>query len=248
MEYGNGPRSTPTVHNGKVYTFGARGHLFCLDAKSGKVLWSRDTVKDFKGVVPLWGHACSPLIDGRRVIVQAGIEGATLIALDAATGAEVWRALPDRPGYSSPVVIAGKGWRQLAHFGPQHVFGLDPDSGKMLWKVEQAPITYDVAISDAVWHDGVLLVSDYWTGSRVIRLDENGRKPKVLWKGTRLRLLMSTPLFRDGHVYALDRKDGLVCIELQTGKVKWQGEHITPRGQNPQVSLVWAGERALIFN
>ncbi len=118
----------------------------------------------------------------------------------------------------------------------------------MLWKVEQEPITYDVAISDAVWHDGMLLVSDYWTGSRAIRLDENGRKPKVIWKGTRLRLLMSTPLFRDGHVYALDRKDGLVCIELQTGKVKWQGAQVTPRGHNPQVSLVWAGERALIFN
>jgi hypothetical protein len=59
---------------------------------------------------------------------------------------------------------------------------------------------------------------------------------------------MSTPLCRGGHLYALDRKDGLVCIELQTGKVKWRGEHVTPRGHNPQASLVWAGERALIFN
>ena len=57
----------------------------------------------------------------RALIIQAGIEGATLVALDAATGAEVWRALPDRPGYSSPVVIAGKGWRQLAHFGPEQI-------------------------------------------------------------------------------------------------------------------------------
>ncbi|MBI1916859.1 MAG: PQQ-like beta-propeller repeat protein [Planctomycetes bacterium] len=248
MEYGNGPRSTPTVHEGRVYTFGARGHLFCLDARSGKVVWSRDTVKDFKGTVPQWGHACSPLVDGRRVMVQVGGEDAALVALDTATGAKVWRALADRPGYSSPILIAGKGWRQLIHFGPQHVFGLDPASGKVHWKIEQEPITYDVAISDAVWHDGVLLVGDYWTGSRAIRLDERGRNPKVIWKGPRLSLLMSTPLGRDGHVYALDRKDGLVCIELQTGKVKWRGEHITPRGHNPQASLVWAGERALIFN
>ena len=54
-------------------------------------------------------------------------------------------------------------------------------------------------------------------------------------------LLMSTPLCRDGHVYALDRKDGQECIELRTGKVKWRGEHVTPRGTNPQASLVWAG-------
>src|SRR5215831_16752361 len=66
MDYGNGPRSTPTVHAGRVYTFGAVGHLHCLDAATGEVVWSRDTVRDFKGRVPTWGHACSPLVDGDR--------------------------------------------------------------------------------------------------------------------------------------------------------------------------------------
>jgi hypothetical protein len=87
------------------------------------------------------------------------------------------------------------------------------------WKVP-FPITYDVSITDLVWHDEVLLASNYWSGSKAIRLAARGENPKVVWQGKRLSLLMSTPLFRAGHIYALDRKDGLKCIELQDGKVK----------------------------
>src|SRR5262249_24575046 len=104
--YGNGPRSTPTVHAGRAYAMGAVGHLHCLDAKTGKVVWARDTVKDFKGRVPTWGHACSPLVEGDRLVVQVGGQpGACLVALDLDTGKEAWRSLDDRPGYSSPVIV-----------------------------------------------------------------------------------------------------------------------------------------------
>ncbi len=249
LDYGNGPRTTPAVHKGRVYTYGARGHLHCLDAKSGKVLWSHDCVKEFNGRIPTWGHSCSPFIDGPRVLVQVGGQpNAGLVAFDLETGKEVWRSLSDRPGYSSPVVISGKGWRQLAYFLPEHVVGLDPESGKELWRIKQTPIAYDVSISDPIWHAGVLLTGDYWTGCRAITLDEKGLNPKVIWKGKQVSLLMSTPLWRDGHVYALDRFRGLKCIELKTGAIKWQDEYVAPRGNNPQASLVWIGERALIFN
>ncbi len=247
MDYGNGPRSTPTVLEGQVYTFGALGHLCCLDAATGKLVWSKDTVREFKGRVPTWGHACSPLVDGDRLIVQIGGENACLVAFDRRTGNTVWRALPDRPGYSSPVLIEGAFGRQLVYWTAEHLNGLEPATGKLLW---QAPHTteYDVTISDPIWHEGVLLVSDYWTGSLAYQLDERGDKPKPLWQGKRLSLLMSTPLVRNGHIYALDKDKGLKCIALKTGKVKWDGEFVTPRGRNPQASLVWAGETALIFN
>src|SRR5439155_412367 len=141
LDYGNGPRATPTVRDGKVYAFGALGHLHCLEAKTGKVLWSHDTVKAFAGKVPSWGHACSPLID------------------------------------------------------------------------------------------------------------DKGRNPKVVWEGKDLSLLMSTPLVKGKHVYALDRDRGLKCLEMRTGKVVWQNEHVTPRGRNPHASLAWVGgDRALILN
>ncbi len=205
--------------------------------------------KELLGGVPTWGHACSPLVDGKRLLVQVGgANGANLVALDVDAGREVWRSGDDNPGYSSPVVIAGNGWRQVAYFGPATVTGLDPETGRRIWRVALEPITYDASISDPVWHAGVLLAADYWTGCRAVRLDEKGQNPQVIWKGKRLSLLMSTPLCRGGHVDALDRKDGLKCIELQDGKVKWEGEYVTPRGHNPQATLVWAGEKALIFN
>ena len=249
LDYGNGPRGTPTVQASRVYTYGARGRLHCLDARTGKVIWDRDCVKDFNGRVPTWGHSCSPFLEGKRVLVQVGGKpGAGLVALDAETGKEVWRSLDDRPGYSTPIVVSGKSWRQLAYFLPEFVVGLDPETGREQWRVKHAPIEYDVSISDAVWHDGVLLTGDYWTGCRAIQLDEKGQNPKVIWKGKQVSLLMSTPLWRGGYVYALDRHRGLKCIELKTGEIRWQDEHVAQRGNNPHASLVWVGERALIFN
>ncbi len=249
MEYGNGPRSTPTVHGGRVYTFGALGHLHCLDAATGKVVWARDTVKDFNGRVPTWGHACSPLLDGERLVVQVGGRpDACLVALERGTGKEIWRSLPDRPGYSSPVLLDTGNGRLLVYWTPEHVAGLEPETGKVRWRVPFEGITYDVSISDPVFADGVLLASNYWSGSKALLLDGRGGEPRVAWEGRQLSLLMSTPLVRDGHAYALDRHRGLKCVELHGGKVKWEGEHITPRGTNPQATLVWAGERALALN
>jgi outer membrane protein assembly factor BamB len=248
MEYGNGPRSTPTAHGGRVYTFGALGHLHCLNAATGEVVWARDTVKDFKGRVPTWGHACSPLLDGGRLVVQVGGRpDACLVALDRGTGKELWRSLPDRPGYSSPVLLELDKGRLLVYWTPEHVAGLGPETGKVRWRVPFDGVTYDVSISDPVFAGGVLLASNYWSGSKALLLDGRGG-PRVGWEGRRLSLLMSTPLVRDGHTYALDRHRGLKCVELRSGQVKWEGEHITPRGTNPQATLVWAGGRALALN
>jgi outer membrane protein assembly factor BamB len=251
LDYGNGPRSTPTIHDGKIYTLGALGHLYCLDAKTGKEKWSKDTVKEFKGRIPTWGHACSPLVvDGKWLVVQVGGQpDACLVALDLKTGKELWRSLSDRPGYSSPVLInAGKA-RLLAYFTPQHIVGLDPDTGKVKWREPFEGITYDVAITDVVFSDGVLLAGNYWSGSKALKLDEKGQKTKVAWEGKELSLLMSTPLVKGEFVYALDRFRGLKCIQLQTGKILWQDQHLTPRGTNPQASLVWVGgNRALVLN
>jgi outer membrane protein assembly factor BamB len=244
LDYGNGPRCTPTVHAGKVYTLGALGHLHCLDAKTGKVLWHLDAVKHFAGTVPEWGHACSPLLDDGRLVVQVGGKGACLVALDPDTGKEVWRALDDPPGYSSPVVLGG----ELVYFTPRHVVGLERSTGKLRWREKWEGILYNVSITDAVLADGVVLTGNYWSGSKAVRLKD--KKPEVAWEGKQLSLLMSTPLVRGKHVYALDRFRGLKCVEAATGKVLWENEHVTPRDTNPQASLAWVGDsdRALILN
>lgn len=248
MEYGNGPRSTPTVYKDRVYTYGARGMLCCLGAEKGNLLWSRDTTVDFKGRVPMWGHACSPFIAGERLIVQVGGEpDACIVALAPESGKELWRALADRPGYSSPIEIATKSGALLIVWTAEHLAGLDPASGQVRWRFPHTT-EYDVTISDPVMIEDVLLVSDYWKGSKAIRLNSDGNDPKLVWEGKRLSLLMSTPLKKDGFIYALDRRDGLKCLELATGKVRWEGEHVTPPNRSPHATLIWAGERALILN
>src|SRR5271168_2191944 len=124
-----------------------------------------------------------------------------------------------------------------------------PESGKVLWRVPFEGISYDVSITDVVFADSVLLASNYWSGSKAIQLDERGLSPKVVWEGKALSLLMSTPLVKGKHVYALDRFRGLKCLEMATGKVVWEGEHVTPRGSNPHASLAWVGgDRALVLN
>lgn len=250
MDYGNGPRSTPTLSFGRVYTFGARGHLHCLDMATGKVIWSRDTAKDYKSRIPTWGLSCSPIIWQNNLIVQVGGEGnACLVSFDIHTGKELWRALDDPAGYSSPLLVGGTTLVQLVVSLPEHLVGLNPNSGKENWryKLDQR-INYDVAISDPIYHNGVLLAGDYWTGCRAIGLGTPKSPAKELWKGKQVSLLMSTPLYANGYAYALDRFKGLKCIELKTGEIKWENEHVTPRGRNPHASMVWLKEKALIFN
>jgi outer membrane protein assembly factor BamB len=244
LDYGNGPRCTPTVADDKVFTFGAMGHLHALDARNGKLLWSRDTVQEFEAAIPTWGHSCSPLYDGGYVIVQVGARNGCLMSFAARTGKVVWRSLNDPPGYASPVLIGN----DIHYFTPTHLVAVDRVEGKERWREPFEGITYGVSISDVVTADGVILASNYWSGSKAIRLKD--KKPTVAWEGKQLSLLMSTPLVRGKHVYALDRFRGLKCIEMASGKVLWENEHVTPRDRNPQASLVWVGDsdRALILN
>jgi outer membrane protein assembly factor BamB len=241
LDYGIGPRATPTVYDGRVYTFGAVGHLHCLDAKTGDVIWSHDCKTEFKATLPTWGLASSPLIDGDRVVVQAGGADACVIAFDRTTGKVGWKALNDRAGYTSPVRIEVGANKLLVAWTAENINALDAESGKVLWSVPFY-ISYDVAIADPVWHAGVLLCGQYWEGSKALTLDANGLNPTVAWESKKLRLLMSTPLVRDGFAYALDWKNGVSCVDLKTGAVKWDGFKVSTDARNPHAALTWTGD------
>src|SRR5881394_2661807 len=134
VSYPAGPRATPTIHEGKVYSLGAEGNLFCLEAASGKLLWSRDFKKDFSAKTPLWGFAAHPLIDGKKLICLVGGEGSVVVALDKDTGDVLWRALSaEEPGYCPPMIYEFNGKRQLILWHPEAVNALDPQTGKVYW-------------------------------------------------------------------------------------------------------------------
>ena len=134
VSYASGPRATPTVADGKVYTLGAEGNLVCLDAEKGKVLWSHDFKKIFGIKTPMWGFAGHPLVDGKKLICLAGGDGSVAVAFDKDTGKELWRALSAKePGYAPPMIYEFAGKRQLILWHPEAVNSLDPETGKVIW-------------------------------------------------------------------------------------------------------------------
>ncbi|HCD00003.1 MAG TPA: hypothetical protein DER64_05695, partial [Planctomycetaceae bacterium] len=168
LSYGNGPRTTPTVVGDRVYALGAVGHLFCFNADSGEVIWSRDLVKQEKAEVPLWGFSASPVIVDNLVIVHAGGKpNGCFLGLDRHTGKEKWRSLADPLGYATPLMIQQSGRRQLVCWTPSHVRGLDPLTGKVSWSHEYK-VHNGVSISMPIFHRGIVVVSNYWEGVQAL--------------------------------------------------------------------------------
>ena len=248
LSYNQGPRATPTVHDGQVYTLGTVGHLVALQADSGALAWSVDLAKHFDVGMPTWGHAVSPLIEKDLIIIHVGAKpNGTVMAFDRKTGKERWRALSDRAGYSSPMIILRQDLRELIVWTADNVVGLHPETGETHWKVPFKTSNYDVSIISPVVEDGQLFVSGYWDGCAAWSLGTN--PPKEIWKQKVPACLMAAPLYRDGHLYVLDKRTGVLCLEWKTGKQLWSDEHkITPKDRNPHASMVWAGDRVVILN
>jgi len=241
VDYGNGPRVTPTVHEGRVYTLGAVGHLHCLDADSGKIFWKKDLVAEQGAKIPMWGLAASPVLFENLVIVHAGVkDGGCFQAFDRQSGEEVWRSGDDPAGYCTPILIDSPSGKQLVGWTPLNVVGIDPHNGTLHWKIPYK-VTYGVSIATPIYDSGIVLVAGYWEGTKAIRLGANPGEAELIWEENReLRGLMSQPLVREGYVYLLDKQYGLTCFELATGKKLWDDKNqLTPRGRNPQANLVW---------
>ena len=252
VSYDNGPRTTPTVFRGRIYTLGAVGHLLCFDAASGQRLWSADLVRDFEARVPIWGLSASPLIFEDLLIVHCGAQpDGCYIAFDVDSGQERWRSLPDAAGYATPILVDVHGTRQLVGWTPTSVRGLDPQTGRVLWTMP-FEVNYGTAIANPVFQEGLVLVSSYYDGSQAIRPAKSPGEPEVVWHDQRnLRGLMSQPLYRQGYAWLLDKRHGLTCFELATGTKLWDDDNrMTPKGRNPQATMVWLNDqdRAVVLN
>ena len=253
LDYNKGPRVTPTIHQGKVYTLGAVGHLTCLNATSGMKIWQRDLVAEEKAKVPTWGYSASPLIiNDSQLIVHAALQpNGCFAAFDSNTGKEIWRSGDDPAGYSAPILIKRGEAQQLIGWTPKHIIGMSAANGKINWKIPYE-VTYGVSIATPIYEQGHILVCGYWEGSKLIKVSDDLKTAKLVWEENEyLRGLMSQPLYREGHVYLLDKQHGIVCFNLITGKIVWTDKNqLTPRGRNPQASLVWVNNssRAMCLN
>lgn len=252
LDYDSGPRAAAMIHDGRVYTLGAVGHLRCLDAATGKAIWVKDTVAELNAKRPVWGFSASPVIWKNLLIAHLGAEpGGCLVAFDHQSGQEVWRAGLDPAGYCTPILIELESGPQLVCWTPLHVMGIAPKSGQVLWSIPYE-VKYGVSIASPIFQENLLLVSGYWEGTKAIRLGPDSRDAKLAWTDRNLlRGLMSQPLYRDGQVYLLDKFYGLSCFELATGRKLWDDQKtMTPKGAHPQATMVWTGhgDKALVLN
>ena len=252
LGYGNGPRAAPTVEGKHVYTLGAVGDLRCFETDGGRPVWSASFQKDFHGRLPTWGYSASPfLYKDMLIVLPGGPNEQSVVALDPKTGRKNWGSLSDEAAYAPPLVVEHQGKPQLVCWTPSHIRAIDPADGKPCWSVPYS-VDYGVSIASPIYQEGLVFVSAYWAGSRAIRPVAAGKPADLAYEENRhLRGLMSQPLYRDGHAYLLDKQYGLTCFEFKTGKKLWDDDNkMTPRGRNPQATLVWLGDgdRAIILN
>jgi outer membrane protein assembly factor BamB len=258
MEYGSGPRAAPTVHDGKVYTFGARGHLFCLDAANGKTLWKKDLVKDHQARLPRWGASAAPLVEDELLIVVAGGQpGACVMAFHKDTGEVMWKALDDRPAYSSPIAVDAGGQRQVIVWTCDTVSSLAPATGKVYWQVPYRNANDHHVVATPVVRNGLLLVNSVWRKTaKMLKLNSGKPAASVLWETKRWEAhnLYSTAIFPDErHFYLVDHTD-VCCIDASNGKEIWRAPALAHHsGSRGTVGLAGAhltanGRQVFIFD
>jgi len=227
---GDGPRGTPTIHEGKVYAMGATGIINCLDLETGRLLWSRNLIGELGGGIQRWGMATSPLVlPGGKGIVFAGPEspGPTLIAVDPLTGETVWTYVGGGASYSSPRLMTYGGLLQIVSVNANDVSGIDPDTGAELWRHPWPGKFPKVAQPLAYGEDGLLVTASYGVGSLLLHVNKNGPEGiftvSEQWKTTRMKTKFSTPSIIGDHAYGLD-EGRLACIDLATGERVWKNE------------------------
>lgn len=258
ISYPLGPRATPTVDENRVYTLGAVGHLFCLNATSGEVIWQKLLPADFGTELPTWGMAGAPLVDGDRLIVLAGGKpGALVVCLDKHTGEERWRKLDgDEPGYCAPVILPIAGRRQLIVWHPAAVVSLDPADGTILWEQPFA-VQAGMTISTPRLVENRLFVTGFYSGPLMIDLGVEGRQPHVLWRtapsstevqNNTLHAVMCTPLVTASHVYGVGSYGEMRCLEASTGSTVWETREATGQGRWWNAFIVPHEDRVVICN
>jgi outer membrane protein assembly factor BamB len=230
VSYPAGPRATPTVHRGRVYTLGTEGNLLCLDAASGRVIWSRGFKKEYGAKTPLWGFSSHPLIeDGKRITLVGG-EGQTVMAFDLDTGQPIWRALSAKePGYAPPVMVDAGGRRQLIVWHPESINALNPATGELYWSQPFAVQSALTVATPRVAGD-LLLVSSFYNGSMLLRLDAAQPAATLVWKGKSrserntdgLHSIISTPFVEDNCFYGVCSYGQLRGLNLLTGERLWE--------------------------
>jgi outer membrane protein assembly factor BamB len=254
--YNNGPRSSPVIDSGRVYTMGAEGRLHCLELASGKVVWRRDLRSEYKVAQDFFGIASTPLVDGGLLIVNVGAPGGPCVAgLDKTTGSEAWRAGKQwGPSYASPIPAVMHGARRVFVFAGGEsdppaggLMSIDPVTGRVDFELPwRSRIIESVNASCPVVFDNRIFISaSYRTGSALVDVRPDFT-PHIVWTTQEFGLHFNTAIYRGGYLYGFDGRNepdaSLACVDAATGRIVWRvspewNETFLVRGEERQQQM-----------
>lgn len=253
ISYPAGPRCTPVVHQDKVYTLGAEGHLFCFEANSGKVIWSHDLKKEYNTKAALWGYSAHPLIDGNKLITLVGGEGSHVVAFDKDTGKEIWKALTSpEQGYSPPTIIQAAGVRQLILYRPDAVTSVNPENGQEYWSVPYQASNGSIIMAPVVWNN-LMYVAGFSNKNLLLKLNTDKPGATEVWRdkrGAGICPVNVQPFLDNGTLYGFDQSGMFYGMEMTTGKRLWQTTDVIkkrPAGSETAF-IVKQADRYWLFN
>jgi outer membrane protein assembly factor BamB len=254
FNFGAGPHSTPLIVGDRLFTIGTQKQMFAFDKKTGKVLWSRDFIKDFNShellirPVVKTGYGCSPIAYRDTIICSVGGPGQSVMAFRQSDGAVVWKSGDFLTSEAPPIMITVGGREQLVVFGGGTVNGMDPSNGRILWSHVHDPGN-DLNCSTPLFGpDNILFVSSaYRAGSRAIQLKPDGNITfaEELWFTNRVRFMFLNAIRLGDHVYGTTGDFGpafLTALHVKTGQPAWQH-----RGFG-RASMLYADNKAIIMD
>ena len=243
-QHGPGPKSTPVVSEGKLFTFGISGILSGLDAATGRVLWR----KEAPSVGPFYGTAMSPIVEGALLIAHVGgHDRGALSAFDTASGDLHWSWSEDGPGYGSPVMATFGGTRQLVSYTQRSLVGIAAGSGELLWQVPFETRSTQNSVTPIVYGD-LLISSGLEKGLSALRIMSRAGAwtTDTVWENSDVSFYMSSPVLVGDTIYGLSHRNSgqWVCVDARTGQTLWT----TEGRQAANAAIVWGGDLLFLLN
>jgi outer membrane protein assembly factor BamB len=244
VRHGKGPKSTPAVADGRVFTLGISGILSGWDAGSGNLLWQHEFSGKFASTSPLYGTATSPMVEGNLVIAHVGGHNSgALTAFDAQSGEVKWQWDGDGPGYTSAILATLGGTRQIVTQSQAAQIGVGLD-GKLLWQMPfKTP--YDQNVITPVVAGELLIFSGLGKPTTAYRMETaNGKPaPTPVWENKESSMYMSSPVVVGGRLVGMaNRSKGqFFCLDAASGKTLW----LSDGGMGDNAAILAAGELAL---
>jgi outer membrane protein assembly factor BamB len=224
---GDGPRGTPTIDGDKLYALGGNGDLSCLDAKTGRVVWTQNVLQKFGGSNITWGISESPLVINEKVLVNAGGPGASIVALNKKDGSLIWKSQSDHAGYSSAITVEAGGITQVVFFTSSRVVGLDLRDGRLLWDYPRAANNVANAATPIVRGNRVFISSDYGNGGGLVEIKANdkGLTAQEIYFTKDMRNHHSSSVLVGDYLYGFSSSI-LTAMRFDTGEVAWKDRSV----------------------